>query len=1662
VPQGDPRAALAALQRDAAAANATRLRETVSNAREYIGTAVAAIKAEDKQTAERDKLNATLKDFEAIRKSFKPGDTVRIKTDNGNVYGVVLDIYRGGRAKNPAALGAWRARFAIVDAAREMTISFSQLQVPGQEQPGRIAIEQASTMGLFDIIDAFDQMQVESREPRTIVTGNMLAGFDYVNGKGAIINYTVPGGQVRQGILMPRDFNLEKHQAAKPIILSTPEMVDAYLREGGGTIIGLGKTGQVSLTAVPRRDTFIITAARAKSSGGEFFLNRDLTAIMGDFVSKSNGMVADSSLSRAIPAIRALMESGVKFEVPGGANDTEKEMARAIVNRLRPPAPPVETVTSGQPETSIEVSTVSQETFRNWKKSVDSVGTALGWTIFNDEVGGGFVLMNDTRRAGPFGNEQEARDWARSAASDFTDVAQPERAMTQRQRGELRPDSNAMERLVAVAADNISKLRKADVDRVISEAPSSARAELSAYISSNRPDLAEEVVEVISDLQEPASFADMEQPERAMTERQRSELAARQQQGMARRGGQEAVSDQSGGLFSAERDQDSMFSVQDDAEQARQDWGDMAPRLAEAAKKLGMVDKVVISVVDQILGNPNIAGRYHRGIIEVALATAQDPLYTLDHEAVHWMRDNNMFKAAEWTALSNAANRDTKLMDSVRARYPRSNEEDQTEEGVGDMYAQWRAGRRSQRGFVRQAFQRMLDVLTAIRRAIRGANAEDEVRDIFRRIESGEIGGRDPDGPGGGGARDSRIGDAASRLMASGTVDTIRDQVDVWRTRLQDRFLPLLRTQQRIEMQSGRPMPEGSDAYMAEELMTGKVGARLERLADELVNPLFDTMKGLGVTVDELETYLYARHASERNARISSINSQFAEGEGSGMTDAEAAGILARADAEGKIAALEQAAERVDAILKFALDTRVDAGLLSQEEAEAWRETYQFYVPLRGRGEIEPETGGADRPRFGSGINVRGKESKRAFGRQSRAANILAYSIMQAEEAIARAGRNEVAQAFYRLAQQNPDPDFWTTNRVTRKPVWNEASGTVSYRNDSQIRPEDEPFTVSLKIGGQERRVTMNRDNPVAARLAASMRNLDAPAISGPLRIMLQFNRYLSRVNTGLVPEFVITNAFRDIQTATVNLAGVDSKGIIAGTLRDYRAAMAASVKANVRKDESGEWGKWYREFVDAGGRVYFNHIEDVADIAKRIEKQASARATGADGAKMRAKAIVTGAFEFIDNLNTGLENAVRLAAYKNAREGGMSKAQAASLAKNLTVNFNRRGDWGVAMNAMYLFYNASVQGTARMLQAIATPGKGGQRVRRILFGVATASFALEMLNAMMSGDDDDGESFYDKISDFDKSRNLIVMIPGADNGRHLKIPMPYGYNVFATIGRSIAATMRGRPASEGLGTIVGDMVDAFNPVGGTNSLLNLIAPTIVDPIVDLYRNRDFADRPIYREQQPYGPEEPNSQMYWGAGPPVWREMTSALNSVTGGDAVLPGAVDINPEILQHLWGVGTGAAGTFVADRIVGTGYDALSGNWSEIDANDLPMARKLTGTKPSWRDKAAYYARVDEIEQIASRPKEYAERGMYDAADAYARANDAALGLVPAVKAAKKQLRKIKAARGDVEAALGRKEITDAEAKAERLTLKEAEKEVITRFNAEYIKVIANPKRP
>ena len=74
---------------------------------------------------------------------------------------------------------------------------------------------------------------------------------------------------------------------------------------------------------------------------------------------------------------------------------------------------------------------------------------------------------------------------------------------------------------------------------------------------------------------------------------------------------------------------------------------------------------------------------------------------------------------------------------------------------------------------------------------------------------------------------------------------------------------------------------------------------------------------------------------------------------------------------------------------------------------------------------------------------------------------------------------------------------------------------------------------------------------------------------------------------------------------------------------------------------------------------------------------------------------------QHIENVNDAFENSIRLSAYIEAREAGVSREDAAQLAKNITVNFNKSGEYGAVANAYYLFFNASIQGTARIVRSL-------------------------------------------------------------------------------------------------------------------------------------------------------------------------------------------------------------------------------------------------------------------------------------------------------------------------------------------------------------------------
>ena len=138
-----------------------------------------------------------------------------------------------------------------------------------------------------------------------------------------------------------------------------------------------------------------------------------------------------------------------------------------------------------------------------------------------------------------------------------------------------------------------------------------------------------------------------------------------------------------------------------------------------------------------------------------------------------------------------------------------------------------------------------------------------------------------------------------------------------------------------------------------------------------------------------------------------------------------------------------------------------------------------------------------------------------------------------------------------------------------------------------------------------------------------------------------------------------------------------------------------------------------------------------------------------------------------VERINSSVENAVRLSTYVNARKAGVSRAKAAELAKGLTVNFNKSGEWGQIGNTLYLFFNASVQGTSRLIRALKprykVDGEGNRSLQvttaqKMTIGLFVLGSLLSVLNELSSDDDEDGKSFYSKISDFEKERNIIIM----------------------------------------------------------------------------------------------------------------------------------------------------------------------------------------------------------------------------------------------------------------------------------------------------------------
>ncbi|HAX3716970.1 TPA: hypothetical protein JV372_004112 [Escherichia coli] len=807
---------------------------------------------------------------------------------------------------------------------------------------------------------------------------------------------------------------------------------------------------------------------------------------------------------------------------------------------------------------------------------------------------------------------------------------------------------------------------------------------------------------------------------------------------------------------------------------------------------------------------------------------------------------------------------------------------------------------------------------------------------------------------------------------------------------MQDKFQVLKAVQENIRKTGGK-IDDSNNAYMAEELFHGKAENDLNVMKERYVQPLAKLLADYKIAQADLDEYLYARHAPERNVHIAKINPKMPDG-GSGMTNAEAAEIMQRVRNSGKQAQYDRLAGIVDDMLARRRELIREAGLEESGVVDAWQNAYRYYVPLKG----QDVDGVVSLPRTGKGFTIGGRESRQAMGRASRAQSPSTQAIQDLSESLIRNRKNEVGNAFLKLVQDNPDKDYWQVFTNERPDTMRAiAERVVPETGETRHEVVERPVPMAMMA---DRYFTTKKNGKTYyiklhdPRLMRAMKNMGPETSNAVIRTLGKVNRFLATVNTSYNPEFLVSNFIRDVQTAVMNLKaeqgrsdgklkGLDNLSALA-VVKDSRSAMSAvyaSLRGKTLTGNGAQWQKVWKEFVEDGGKTGWFNMGDLEGQQKEMDRLVSLAKGGWKGQSIGAWHSF---LNLVEDANGAVENALRLSAYKHARDAGLSRQQAASLAKNMTVNFNRRGEQGALMNSLYMFANASIQGTANLVRTLGHLNGDGplpERLRwknlnvpqKIALAAVGAGYLLGSLNRSVAGEDDDGVNWYDKVPSHVKERNLVIMksVFGGKAGEYWSIPLPYGYNVFFLFGHTAEGVAAGDlTASRAAGNVVGGILGAFSPVGSETSetlsgaLLKNAAPTILRPFANLAMNENFMGAQIYQENMPFGTPKPDSQLGRRSTPEAYKAFASWLNAFSGGSQYRPGAVDITPESLKFWIDYISGGTGRFISKT---TDAAVKSLNGIDIPEQQVPFLGKISGEVMPYADQQKMYDRMTEVAQ-------------------------------------------------------------------------------------------------
>ena len=706
---------------------------------------------------------------------------------------------------------------------------------------------------------------------------------------------------------------------------------------------------------------------------------------------------------------------------------------------------------------------------------------------------------------------------------------------------------------------------------------------------------------------------------------------------------------------------------------------------------------------------------------------------------------------------------------------------------------------------------------------------------------------------------------------------------------------------------------------------------------------------GDDVSPELLAQYMQLKAYEERNAKIERRNGK---ADASGMTPEDAKAIEKTIKDSGvDEAVFEEAAQILWDLQREGLQARVDAGLLDQETANKWMTDEPHHIPWKDA--IDPDSGEYVGRRMGA------SEFDTAEGRKTAASgDPITWMLQEYQDAMTRAAQNRLRSAIANLTRLNGDvgtiydgiqTDTKGKRSFIKYPIDGGKAKVLSIpegvKVESTVKNDGGMQNVlTFKEGGETKYLVLNGTLGEAVAGAVTGRTLSRP----PAWIPWVMRGYAATA-TSLSPAFAARNITADNFDIHNNLIAkygwVKGEKMFAKIVKEQflmTKQLGSYIKnGDFKLDKDGkvtDFQKLVEAYEDAGGLIGGMATEGYEATVKKI--QADFRA-GRNKVRSIGKS-VAGYWMMMQKMS---ELAPRLSVFKTAMESGMSAKEAAMLSRDLTVDFNKKGEKTPWFNTLWMFSNSALG--ANLTQMKGLVGKTGAKLAG---GLVMYGFAEGMLEALMNGDDDEREkeglASGKDINEYTRQNSLYIR--RGDKVFRVNIHMgPFAYAKY--FGNVMARTFSGmippEKAAKELGLTAAEVAASFTGLGNVSgdALVQTAVPTVIQPFAQMATNKDYAGRAVYRTKFTESkPDSAHGRKSTAAG---YHWVASLLNSLTGGNEARKGAIDIAPETVKML----TETVGkNFARDimEIAETGYKLLSDNTKDLDVRNVPFAGDFART--------------------------------------------------------------------------------------------------------------------